>query len=443
MRTLVRGGFWSAALVAILTPAHAQPVDAPATVTGLTASQLFDFAANAEQGGDTATAEQVYATLASDPDIDVRAEARFRHGKLLSGQGKFADAAVLFRAILDEKPDARPVRLELAGILARLGNLRGASRELRHAQAGGLPQEVAQLVDQYSAALRSVRPYGASFELSLAPSTNINRATDATTLDTIIAPLDLSEDARATSGLGIRIGGQGFARLPLSPKVSVSLRLSMLSNLYRESRFHDAVAAGQIGAEAQLGKTRTKLFGGRSYRWFGQELFATTDSVSVGLQRPVGRKAQLELELGAGRADYRLNSLQDGWLYDASLTYERAFSQRMGGSIALSTQRQTARDPGYASWQAGATFLVYRELGKTTAYVSAGLFRLEGDERLFLFPDRRKEWLTRLGAGATFRQIKISGFSPLVRLSWERNRSTVGLYAYRRLGGELGIVRAF
>ena len=45
-------------------------------VSGLSASQLFDYAANAEAASDTTTAETIYVALIKDPDGDVKQEAR-------------------------------------------------------------------------------------------------------------------------------------------------------------------------------------------------------------------------------------------------------------------------------------------------------------------------------------------------------------------------------
>ncbi|GAA0295944.1 hypothetical protein GCM10009087_02110 [Sphingomonas oligophenolica] len=47
----------------------------------------------------------------------------------------------------------------------------------------------------------------------------------------------------------------------------------------------------------------------------------------------------------------------------------------------------------------------WREAGKTTFFASAGLHRLDGDARLFLFLDRRREWLYQLSASVTLRQF--------------------------------------
>jgi hypothetical protein len=78
-----------------------------------------------------------------------------------------------------------------------------------------------------------------------------------------------------------------------------------------------------------------------------------------------------------------------------------------------------------------------------TLYLSGGVRRTEGDARLFLFTDRRREWLYQASAGATFRRVTFHGLAPTVRLTFERNVSTVGIYDYRRLAAEIGVTRAF
>jgi hypothetical protein len=87
--------------------------------------------------------------------------------------------------------------------------------------------------------------------------------------------------------------------------------------------------------------------------------------------------------------------------------------------------------------------LFWREIGQASLYGIIGVSGLRADERLALFRDRRKDWQYRAVAGATLRQLTISGFAPIVRVSYERNDSTVGIHDYRRLGGEVGITRAF
>jgi len=429
-------------LLAPAMPLAAQ--EPPREVSGLSAPQVFEIAARAEQAGDLPAAEEIYTVLAQNPEADIRSEARFRHARLLQAQKRYRDAAVLLRAILDEKPQAQPARLELAKVLALMGDEGGARRALRQAQATGmLPADIARVVDQFAAALRSMKPFGGSVELALAPSSNINRATSATTLDTIIAPFELSDDARAQSGLGVRIGGQGYLRLPLNDQLRVTARVSGQASLYRQHAFDDVVGAAQLGLEGQSGRMRVRPLVGRSHRWFGGDLYATTDTVSLNIARPIGKRTQVEAEAGVGWSDYRLNDLQDGKIYDASLSIEHAFSARTGGSLSLSAQRQAARDAGYATKSGGGGLLAWHEWGRTTLYATASLYRLEADARQFLYLKRRTEWLVRASAGATLRRFTWHAFAPVVRVSYERNRSTVGIYDYRRFGPEIGISRAF
>lgn len=425
--------------------AHAQADGAPAPqrVEGLSAVQIFEFARRADAAGDARAAETAYRALAGDPDVEIRSEARFRLGQLYARQKRYRDAALLYRQLLDEKPDAARVRIELAAMLAAIGDESAARRELRQAQAGGLPPEVALVVNQFATALRSRKPIGASFELGLVPDSNINRATDAATLDTVIAPLQLSRDARQTSGLGVRAAGQAYLRAPLASNLSFLPRISGQGQFYRQSEFNDVAASAQLGLEWSPGRERLRPSVGATLRWYGGQPYARTATASLDWQHPLDKRSQLGVAVTAGSTDYRRNDLQDGKLYNASLGYERAFDARSGGSVSVSGTRQTARDPGYATASGGVDLLYWREFGKTSAFVTLGGRRLESDARLFLYIDRRREWTLSAGGGATLRALAWHGFAPLVRLEFERNWSTVGIYDYRRTAGTFGITRAF
>ncbi|MDX5982776.1 surface lipoprotein assembly modifier [Sphingomonas echinoides] len=409
----------------------------------LSAIDVFGLADRARAAGRIDDATGFYDALAHDPNADVRAEARFRKGMMLADLRRYREAALAFRAVLDEQPKAARARLELARMLAALGDERAARRELRQAQATGLPGSVAAAVGQFDQILRSHKRFGGSFELALAPDSNVNRATQVRTLDTIIAPLTLSNDARAQSGVGLRLAGQGYARLGLADGLALVPRLSTLANLYRASQFNDISGTALIGFEWQRQKDRFSPSIGRTWRWYGGALYAHTDAVSLDWLHILGRRAQLVVSGSASKATYRRNDLQDGAIGDLNVSIERALSAKAGASIGVSITRQTARDPGYATKAAGVSALGWRELGQTTVFVSGGLRRTEGDAALFLFGDRRREWLMTARAGATFRQLKIGAFSPYIRVSYERNASSLQLYQYARTASEVGITRAF
>jgi tetratricopeptide (TPR) repeat protein len=423
--------------------ALAAPASATTRMTGLTADQLFNLASELQQGGNPEDAESIYEALAHDREIDIRNEARFRHAQLLTRLNRLTEAAVLYRAILDERPDVARVRLELAALMAQMGDLRGARGQLRQAQAGGLPPDVAQIVNRYVAALRSLKPWGGTFELAITPDSNINRATDAKVLDTVIAPLNLSSDARETSGVGLKSSSQLYARADLGNAVTLVPRLSGEAELFRAEQFNDISVSAQLGVEWRTKSDRVTPSAGQTWRWYGGSLYARTRNATLDWLHPAGRRGQITVNLGLNHARYVRNAIQSGMIYNMSASYEHAFSAKAGGSISVSGVRQTARDEGYSTASGQATLLFWRDLGKITVFVSATQRILEADKRLFLYPKRRSDHYARLGIGGVFRQVQLAGFSPVLRAGIERNWSSVGLYDYRRFATDIGISRAF
>ena len=411
----------------------------------VTAAQLFEFAEQAKAQGDFATAATAYEALANDPDQSIRSEARFRHAIMLADrQGRYADAAVLFRRILDDEPDQARVRLELARMQAMLGNRDEAARELRAVQTADLPPQVARQVRFYQQALSGRKPFGASIELALAPDSNINRATQSDTLGTIIGDFDLSEDAQETSGIGLSARAQTYGRVGLRDDTDLLLRLSGSGRAYEKSQFNDYSLALQAGPEMVLGKAwRVDLAALGGLRWFGGELYSRTLGVTSTVTHAVDPRTQLRLQGSATQEDDRLNNLRDARRAQLSLGLDRAFSQRSGGGVRLSGDRRIANDPGYSTASGGIDLYAFREIGRTTAVVRGGYERLEADRRLFLYPERRKDDRFDISLSGTFRALTFEGLAPLLRVSYERNLSTVEIYDYQRVAAEIGITAAF
>jgi len=430
--------------IAADSPAPAAPATQPATVARLTPAQLFDFAARSAAQGDTTTAEAALRALTGNPDRAIRNEARFRLAKLLAGPLKRkAEAAVLLRHILDEQPNAAPVRLELARLDAEMGHMGAAGRELRAAQAIGLPPEVSRAVRFYQQALDAMRPIGGSIEVAIAPDSNVNRATSASSLNTVIGDFALSRDAQATSGIGVVARGQTFARMPLDPQVTLLARLSGSANLYRNPEFDDVIVAPQVGPEWAAGPDRISLSVGPGWRWYGETPY--TFSVSQGLdwQHRLGKRAQIHAGFSHAFVKNALDDLETGVAWGGNVGLDRAFSARFGGGLTLNANRQGARDPGYAMTGFGVSPYLFREVGHATLTATLSYGHLAADDRLSLFTDRRVDNAYGLSLAATLRQIRVGSLSPLVRLRLDRNQSTVQIYDYKRIAGEVGLASAF
>lgn len=438
-----------AVCVAILWTCHSPAAvaaagpDQPPVVAELSPQQLLNLANAAAQARDLGTAEAAYEALGDNRSSAIRNEARYRLAQIRIGQGRLTAAAILLRTILDEEPGAQRVRLELARLLEQMGDEAGALRMLRAAQAGGLPPDVARLVDRYSAALRSRKPLGASLEVALAPDSNINRATRSDTLGTVLGDFTLDEAAKPRSGLGLALRGQAYVRQKVTARTSLIGRVSGSADLYGEGRFNDLALGVSGGPEVQLGRDRLTTEIGRIWRWYGGELYARNWTLSASYAHPLDRKSQLRTNVSLGSIDNQRNDLQDGHNYSLSASYERALSQRAGLGINLSVERQSLADPAYSLTGGSITLFAYREVGAATLFASVGFARQVADDRLALLPERRSDHLYKASIGATLRSIRLGGFAPLLRATVERNRSTVELHDYRRVRLEAGITRAF
>lgn len=419
------------------------PADAAAPPLRLSAQQLFALAEDALARGDVALAEAAYQALADDPDVRTRSEARFRLGMVRAAQKRYGDAALLFRKILDEQPGSQRVRLELARVLDLLGDEAGARRALREAQAGGLPPDVARIVEHYADALRAQKPFGASIQLALAPDSNINRAPQSPTLQTVIGDFVLGDDARPKSGVGLTLEGQVYGRLPINEQAKLLIRATGTGNLYRQGAFNDIALGVSAGPEYRLGADRLSAEAALVKRWYGGATYSTSTSAIVNYLHPVDRQSQLRAAASLGVVDNDFNRLQDGRNYALSISYERAVSGGSGFSVRLTASREDSRDRGYSNVAANGTLLAYRDIGAATLVATVAYGRLEADRRLFIYPRRRVDTLYRSTLALTYRKLQIAGFSPFVRVTAERNRSSVDIYDYRKVRTEFGMERAF
>jgi len=435
-------------MLALCVPHAALRAQEPAADEGetiqMTAAQLFAYADAARDRGDYETAQAAYEALTQDPELELRTEARFRLAMMLTNRmERHREAAVLLRRILDDKPDAVAVRLELARVQALMGNLSEARRELRAAQSSGLPPQVEQQVRFFANALSAQKRAGGGLEVALAPSTNINRATSSDTLGTIIGDFNLSEDAQAQSGIGLSTRGQAYYRLPVGQTADILLRASGAADVYGKSEFDNIATALQAGPQWRWGRDQLALSAAVGWRWYGYDPYTFYYGVTGNWQHPLSDTTQLRIDANALKEDNRRNDLEDSERYTLNIGLDRAFSPLMGGGFQVYGSRDDARDPGYSTTSGGAGIYLYREISRTTAVLNLGYRHLEADARLFLYPKRRQDDFFSVDLSGTFRSLTFGTFAPLARIRYERNWSTIEIYDYDRLAVEFGIVAAF
>ena len=395
-----------------------------------------------EQAGDFEKAIVAYRSLQQDPNADVRAEARFRLAKLAMKRESWSEAALFLRRVLDDRPDAGPARIALAQALAQLGDEGSALREIRAAQAAGLPAEVARMVDRFGDALRIRKPFGASIEMALAPDSNINTATRSGTLGTVIGDFVIDEGSRQQSGMGLALRGQLLARRAIK-KVGLRARLSGSADIYSKKRFNHVAFDLGVGPELSIGRTRLSVEAGATRHWYGMKTYQDLVRLGFDAGRPLTSTTYLRASAGLAKVNNHINDLQDGKSWSASIGVEQALGSSTGVGLSLFGQRDALNDPGYSTRSVRVRALGWQEIGRTTLTLTGTVGTLDADERLSLFAERRRERYRAISLGALFRELTFGDMAPFIRASWEANRSTVDLYDYSRRRLEFGVSRAF
>lgn len=407
------------------------------------AAQLFELAAQMEVSGNFEQAGSIFTVMESDPDPDIRNEARYRHALLLGRAGRHGDAAVLLRRVVDDRPDSTAARLHLATTLQALGDEEGAWRELRAIRSSELPPTVARFVDRISASLQANKPFGVQLEMSLAPDTNINRATRSDTLGTVIGDFTLDDSAKAKSGVGAALRGMAHLRLDLSERAALQARVDTEAHLYRNKDFNDIAMDLSLGPEFRLGPSRFGFEVGVVQRWFGMEPYQRGLRAAAFASIPVDSVSRARLDVSARQINDRINDLQDGKGFAFRLRYERALSPQLLVAGAIGAERFKARDDAYSTKGWAAQLSAYRDIGRMTVSAGIDIGLLNADERLLLLPEARRDRFLRLQLGLVNRKLTVAGFAPISRIVLERNKSTVEFYDYKRTRMEFGITRAF
>lgn len=417
------------------------PPAAPAQEAELTAAQVFALAARYREQGRIADAEALLHALTGDRDPHVRAEARFRLGQSLMARGDHQGAVDAFAALLEEQPDAQPVRLELARALALQGNRAAAARQLRRAQTGGLPEDVQRLVDRFAAVLRSSRPWGGGLELGIAPDTNINQATSATTIDFQGIPLVIDPEGRATSGVGLTLAGDAYVRVPVAGANLVS-RVAGQANLYGKQRFTDIALTVSSGPEIQQGQAIVRPAATYSYRAFGGSTYSQGPGASLDLLTPLSRTAQASFTAFVAKLDYRIAE-QDGTQFSASARIEHALSPRLYARLEATGLRHNARAAAYSTTSYGGGALLSRDAGAFTVFARAGYLRTKADAPFAIFAAARRDDRVDLSAGLSWNRWNIAGLSPVVRLEQTFNASPLDLYRFKRTRVQFALAQRF
>ncbi len=414
------------------------------TSVDVSAVQLFKIAEKLEANREFDQAIEFLKPLDKDPNAEYRAEARARIARIYIRLNDHRLAARWFQKLLDEKPNAGAIRIELARVLARLGDEDAAGRQLRRAaSAPGIPEDVSRALGRIGANIRNNAPFGGSFQLGIAPDSNINRATDAQQVDIFGLPFNLNEDGRAQSGVGLTVNAATFVRQKISSSSRLIAQISVDADLYKRSDFNDINFTVSIGPEILSGKALFRPLAIGGSRWLGNSKLYDFYGLSASVQRALSKTSQITTSGTVFNFDYPTRPDLSGPIYSLGVAYERALSPRLSARLNVAAARIDANAASNASNNIGGDVTVSRDVGRLTLFTKIGYNRIEGDAPFTAFGATRRDNLYDAEAGLVFRQISALGLSPLVRARYTRNQSSLTLFDFERRRFEFALTKTF
>lgn len=431
-------------LLVLGPPAWAQEPPPPQTIRleHLSVDEVLAMSGRLIDAGRYEDAQVLLDRLAQDNAGGI--ERDFLDGMIALARRDYARAEAMFRKILGGDPKLVRVRLELARTLFLEKKDEQADYHFRLAIAEHPPELAIRNIARFREAIRARRAWRFNLNLGIAPDTNVNSATSRETVDIFGLPFKLSDSARARSGVGLIAGGDASVRLWRSGKVPLYLATYGRMVHYGDPDFDDIYIGGEIGPEFQLsgGRLRTSATGFQ--RWYGGKQLNTGYGARLNYDKIIGGKTGIEASLGLRRDDYANRSDLDSWNIEASLSANRPTSSSALGFGYVSLRRSIAHEPGYSNWSGRIGAGALKEIGwGLRPQVSLEVGRQVNDARLGLFGRSRRDWSLQASAGIYKRDWNLAGFAPSIKVSYNRNFSTIALYSQKRLRAELGITKAF
>ncbi len=418
----------------------------------LSSSQMLAFAEKLVSDGKYEEARPIVAALAAAPEMQV--PYNFFDGMIALETGDAKTATKRFRAILKDHPGQTRVRLELARALMMQGKFRGADYHLKLAQNDeNLPEDVARMIGNARSVIRSNRRFRFGFDFGFAPDSNINSATAADTVDVNFGPnripLELSEDAKARSGVGATASAYAGIRIPAADNMNIVVDLDADAVKYEKSDFDDYSVQLAAGPELTLGeKTRVRVQGVGLYRWYGGDIATRQFGSKVTLQHSLGESRRIAVQVDGRRTESEINSGYNGWQVGANASYEQVVAKSAIVSASILVRRDFLDEGAYASKTAGVNAGIGGELPMgINAGISGGVLYSKYDEAQPFFaevPDeRREDWRLYGRAHAGLRSVRIAGFSPSVEYNFLKVASNYDFYRSTRHRVHFKLARYF
>lgn len=381
-------------------------------------------------------------TLPHDRSEDLLLEAR-----ILKSKGDVAGAIPILREALQAAPKDLRIRRELAHTLYLDKQYGPAQHHLSLLKQRDPSPALRAGYYALSRQIDTDRPLSFSGFVELRPSTNINLGSSYRYLTNTIWTGKIADESRAQSGTGLRFGGTGVYRIPVSNGRKVELRFGIERTSYSQN---DTLNYTIARTELRYISTHTRYeniltpFVQRS--WRGDE----RDAWMVGLRwrQRFALTAKNRLTYWVSRshhsfldADYDYN---DGWRSSGGLHFFRSVTPSFGwgASIEANWVRPEIEHNRYRGVSvAGHLEKDWKGGTITRMSVYRAVRDFEGNAPLAVFSREDDLWGVSITVQPT--QLSVFGLSPILSCDHVNNASNLSLYSYEKSSCGLRLTRNF
>jgi hypothetical protein len=336
------------------------------------------------------------------------------------------------------------VRLELARSLMMDGQYDRAEKNFEFVLAGDVPKNVATNINSFLEQIYARRTWRLRFNMAVAPDTNINSATDSTTVDIFGLPFSLADNARQRSGVGLFVSGGVEYRPKINDQTRLLTNVQVQRTEYKGSQFDDTIVSGSIGPEMTYGRTVLGVSATGFRRWYGKDGYNTGVGAQFDFITRVTQTVGIELNLLAEDVYYDQDPGHTGPLISGVISGLFSLTPASSLRLRVGLNREFARADFQRStaYRIGADY--YREFpwGLTVSLSPDFVFR-PFDAIHPAFGVKRNDKLYEVDVQIVKRDLKVLGFAPYIDYTFTRNVSNVTIYDFARNRIGFGLTRPY
>ncbi len=340
-------------------------------------------------------------------------------------------------------PRAPQFRLELAAALGRLGQTERALHHIEIARSAGLPEAIDRRAAEFAQRLENPKVLSGHVSVAIVPESNPVRRTSATVVNLGGLPFQINPNSRAQSATGLELSAGVLASPQLAPGLRGQLGFSVQGTFYNGKAPDDysgRVYAGLIHGFLETGQSRGQVYVSR--RFIDKRPQADTLGVMLGHARRLTPSTRVDGSVTHERVRYTSGLRMTRNAARASvthvlnpqldLTFGARLEKRMSQRSDIAGNLQGVSLGGRYRFEGGM------QVGVNLDYERN---RFEGVHPLFGIPRHDTRAGARLDLSNS--QWNWNGFAPVLRLSYERQRSTIIINEFSNFGASLGVTRQF